>query len=501
MRIAIEAQRIFRKDKHGMDFVILETLKELQKRKDGNEYYVFVAPGEDWCLEESENLHIIELRCPTYPLWEQIALPQAVRKLKADLLHCTSNTAPLWCPVPLVLTLHDIIYLEPRQHRSPSFYQEMGWHYRRLIVPRILKKARNIITVSQFECTRIREALQLPKEVIKAVYNGYSAYFTMQETPDESIVQKYIPHPDFLFFLGNTDPKKNAARTLKAYALYLKASQTKRPLLIADLKEEYIDQLLQQEGITGIKEHLYYPGYIGNKDLATLYNAAFAFLYPSLRESFGIPILEAMACGTPVVTGNVSAMPEVAGKGAILVDPQEPQKIADALLRLENDATLYQQQVEYGIQRSQLFSWRNTAESLLKDSGDALNSGTKSTLDGLSALLRRGVVGLNQTGTIRSAKNTLTDLIDDEWNSHAGEDNNVLLMDASAAPVSMTDARNANTTSIQFVMRTQEIKEGDAAKEEQTQEETAKTTFWQRVAAMFVDLWNFIKGIFGGKKD
>lgn len=208
MRIAIEAQRIFRKDKHGMDFVILETLKELQKRKDGNEYYVFVAPGEDWCLEESENLHIIELRCPTYPLWEQIALPQAVRKLKADLLHCTSNTAPLWCPVPLVLTLHDIIYLEPRQHRSPSFYQEMGWHYRRLIVPRILKKARNIITVSQFECTRIREALQLPKEVIKAVYNGYSAYFTMQETPDESIVQKYIPHPDFLFFLGNTDPKR-----------------------------------------------------------------------------------------------------------------------------------------------------------------------------------------------------------------------------------------------------------------------------------------------------
>jgi hypothetical protein len=238
MRIAIEAQRIFRKDKHGMDFVILETLKELQKRKDGNEYYVFVAPGEDRCLEESENLHIIELRCPTYPLWEQIALPQAVRKLKADLLHCTSNTAPLWCPVPLVLTLHDIIYLEPRQHRSPSFYQEMGWHYRRLIVPRILKKARKIITVSQFECTRIREALQLPKEVIKAVYNGYSAYFTMQETPDESIVQKYIPHPDFLFFLGNTDPKKNAARTLKAYALYLKASQTKRPLLIADLKEE-----------------------------------------------------------------------------------------------------------------------------------------------------------------------------------------------------------------------------------------------------------------------
>ncbi len=366
MKIAIEAQRIFRKDKHGMDFVILETLKELQKRKDGNEYYVFVAPGEDRCLEESENLHIMELRCPTYPLWEQIALPQAVGKLKADLLHCTSNTAPLWCPVPLVLTLHDIIYLEPRRHRSPSFYQEMGWHYRRLVVPRILKKARKIITVSEFERTRIQEVLQLPPEAIKAVYNGYSTYFAMQEKLDGSIVQKYIPHPGFLFFLGNTDPKKNAARTLKAYALYLETSKVKRPLLIADLKEEYIDRLLRQEGITGIKKHLYSPGYISNKDLVTLYNAAFAFLYPSLRESFGIPMLEAMACGTPVVAGNVSAMPEVAGKGAFLVDPRKPQEIAAALLRLENDATLYRQQVNYSLERVKSFSWAHTAEEYVR---------------------------------------------------------------------------------------------------------------------------------------
>ena len=103
-------------------------------------------------------------------------------------------------------------------------------------------------------------------------------------------------------------------------------------------------------------------GYIPNSDLPAIYNRASAFLYTSLRESFGIPLVEAMACGTPVVTGNVSAMPEVAGKGAILVDPQEPQKIADALLRLENDATLYQQQVNYSLERVKLFSWRHTAQ-------------------------------------------------------------------------------------------------------------------------------------------
>lgn len=366
MKIAIEAQRIFRRDKHGMDFVVLEVLRELQKRKDGNEYYVLVAPGEDCCLKESDNLHIIELRCPTYPLWEQIALPRAVRRLKVDILHCTSNTAPLWCPIPLVLTLHDIIYLEPRQHRSPSLYQEMGWHYRRLVVPRILKKCKKIITVSHFECTRIREALHLPNRQITVVYNGYSTHFRKNETLDENIIQKYIPQEGFLFFLGNTDPKKNAARTLKAYSLYLKASAIKRPLLIADLKEEHIDALLQQEGITDIKAHLFYPGYIDNRDLVTLYSAAFAFLYPSLRESFGIPMLEAMACGTPVITSNTSAMPEVAGADAILVNPQMPSEIADAILQLEKNNDFYRQQSAYGLERVKQFSWKSTAEEYVK---------------------------------------------------------------------------------------------------------------------------------------
>lgn len=361
MRIAIEAQRIFRRDKHGMDFVILEVLKELREQQDGNEYYVFVAPGEDRCLEESEHLKIMELRCPTYPLWEQVALPWAVRRLKTDLLHCTSNTAPLWCPVPLVLTLHDIIYLEPRSHRSPSLYQEMGWHYRRMVVPRILKKCKKIITVSHFECNRIREALHLPAGQVTAVYNGYNTHFRKIDSINKGIVRKYIPQEDFLFFLGNTDSKKNAVRTLKAYTLYLKTSTVKRPLLIADLKEAYIDTLLRQEGLTEIKKYLYYPGYIANHDLATLYNAAFAFLYPSLRESFGIPILEAMACGTPVITGNTSAMPEVAGEGAVLVNPHSPQEIANALLRLESDSDFYRQQVAYGLERVQLFSWESTA--------------------------------------------------------------------------------------------------------------------------------------------
>lgn len=366
MNIAIEAQRIFRSNKHGMDFVALETIRELQKRNDGNHYYVFIAPGEDHCLNESENLTIVELPTKNYLLWEQIALPHALKKYPIDLLHCTSNTAPLCCPVPLVLTLHDIIYLEPRQHSSPSLYQELGWHYRKFVVPRILKKCKQIITVSKFECERIRTALNIAEGRVTAIYNGFSNHFRPQPKIDLKVVEKYIPQAGYLFFLGNTDAKKNAARTLKAYSLYLQQSTIKRPLLIADLSWEYIDKLLKQEDITEIRSYLHAPGYIVNSDLSTLYNAAFAFLYTSLRESFGIPMLEAMACGTPIITSNTSAMPEVAGTGTQLIDPYKPEEIANAILRLEQDEAFYQSQVNYGIERVKQFSWAHTANELAK---------------------------------------------------------------------------------------------------------------------------------------
>ena len=365
MKIAIEAQRIFRPNKHGMDFVALETIRELQKIDHENEYFIFVSPGPDHCLNESDNMHIVELRCPSYPLWEQVALPRAVARVRPDLLHCTSNTAPVKCPVPLVLTLHDIIFLEKRQSSSRSLYQEMGWHYRRLVVPRILSECRKIITVSNFECNRIREALNLPKDRLTAVYNGYSPHFR-QMPPAPEIVHKYIPSDDYLFFLGNTVPKKNTPRVLKAYGLYLRKSEHKRPLLIADLKEEAIDGIFSAEGIKEVKPYLSFPGYIPNADLAALYNGAFAFLYPSLRESFGIPMLESMACGTPVIAGNTSAMPEIAGEGALLADPLDENDIARKILLLEEDDTFYQQQVDYGLERVKLFSWRKSAEALLK---------------------------------------------------------------------------------------------------------------------------------------
>lgn len=366
MKIAIEAQRIFRKNKHGMDFVALESIRELQRSDKTNEYYILVSPGEDRCLEETSNFHIVEVKMPSYPLWEQIGLPLALKKIKPDLLHCTSNTAPLYCNVPLVLTLHDVIFMEKRQgKKSSSLYQQMGWYYRRWNVPRVLKKCRRIITVSHFEAARISSIMHIPSGSITPVYNGYSRHFHQLQDIEET-VGRYCSHKNYFFFLGNTDPKKNTPRTLKAYSIYLKQTATPASLLIADLSESVIDGYLKEADIEFVKPHLICPGYIPNTDLPAIYNGAKAFVYTSLRESFGIPILEAMACGTPVITSNTSAIPEIAGEGAILVDPTNEEAIAEEMLRLEQNAQYRNNQIEYGLQRVKTFSWETTAKELLK---------------------------------------------------------------------------------------------------------------------------------------
>lgn len=364
MRIGIEAQRIFRKNKHGMDYVVLQEIRELQKIDTRNEYFVFVAPGDDRCLEDTQNVHILEIGGDFYPLWEQVTLLKAANELNLDMLHCTSNTAPIRCKIPLILTLHDIIFLEPRDKANKSLYQNMGWFYRRLVVPRILKKCKRIITVSNFEKNNIMSKLDLPQGKIAMIYNGYNEWFKPLDDT-EQIYKKYIDSSGYFFFLGNTDPKKNTERTLVAYSKYLEKSDVKRRLLMADLDKSFLSSIIERNHIENILPQIVMPGYIVNKDLPYIYNNAFAFLYTSLRESFGIPLLEAMACGTPVITSNTSSMPEIGGPEAILINPEDPDEIAEKMLRLEKDEALYQRQKKIGPIRAKCFSWQQTAEHLL----------------------------------------------------------------------------------------------------------------------------------------
>lgn len=212
MRIGIEAQRIFRKKKHGMDMVALELLKALQKIDHPHEVVVFVKPDEDEaCLEATNNMKIVKVKSAPYPIWEQILLPAAAAKEKVDILHCTSNTAPVFLKMPLVLTLHDIIYLEKINMSEGTTYQKFGNLYRRFNVPMIVPKAKKILTVSDFENKRIKEHFNIQDDRVITVYNGVGPHFKRINDPKvlAETKAKYQLPDQFIFFLGNTDPKKN----------------------------------------------------------------------------------------------------------------------------------------------------------------------------------------------------------------------------------------------------------------------------------------------------
>ncbi|WP_460939399.1 glycosyltransferase family 4 protein [Spirosoma humi] len=367
MRIGIEAQRLLRPHKHGMDIVALETIRALSTSVQ-HEFVIFVKPDTDRTgLPDSPNVELVELDRGPYPIWEQYALPKAVKQYGVDLLHCTANTAPLQVSVPLVLTLHDIIFLENQPLLRGSWYQRFGNQYRRWNVPQIVSKCDRIITVSDFERQRIIDHLKLDPDQVVTIYNGVSDKFRLIDDHDQlaSVRIEYNLPKEFIFFLGNTDPKKNVPGVLKSLLLLKKQGQLTLPVVISNLTAASLNAILTDIDGQILTENIILCGYVPNSVLPLVYNAATIFLCPSLRESFGLPILEAMACGTPVLTSSTSSMPEVADDAALLVDPTSVEAMALQLSNLIQQPTLRAELRTRGLARAASFSWQSAANKLL----------------------------------------------------------------------------------------------------------------------------------------
>lgn len=373
MKIAIEGQRLFRTKKHGMDMVVLELINELQKIDHENEYVVFVKPDEDTeTLKNTANFKIVELAGGPYPTWEQFALPKAAKKEGCDILHCTSNTAPINPGMPLIVTLHDIIYLEGISifKKGGTWYQKFGNMYRRYVVPIVVKKSDKIITVSKFERNRIKEFFGLPQldQSLVAIYNGVTEHFAPVTDKAElkRVKEKYKLPDRYFFFLGNTDPKKNTPGVLKAFSDYLKKTKEDVYLVMLDYEKQSLNNILNDINAPELIDRIILTGYVINSDLPSIYNQCEIFLYPSLRESFGIPMLEAMRCGVPVITSNTSSMPEVSGGAAYIVDPYKPEEITNAIIEINSNKQLRDDLVKKGLKQAEKFSWNNMALEVLE---------------------------------------------------------------------------------------------------------------------------------------
>ncbi|MFZ4797221.1 MAG: glycosyltransferase family 4 protein [Bacteroidia bacterium] len=364
MKIGIEAQRIFRKRKHGMDMVALELIKQLQIFDTKNEYFIFVNNTEDMsALPSAPNFNIVKVKASTYPIWEQYYLPKAIKKTGIDILHCTSNTAPIFLKVPLILTLHDIIYLEKWNFTEGTNYQIVGNLYRRWNVPIVVKFAKHILTVSDFEKDKIVKYFGFNNNQVSTAYNGVGNHFkTVLDTNELARVKKLYNLPDdYMFYLGNTDPKKNVVGVLKALSILKNQGLLKSKLVMFDINREFIHDVMKQINDMTLMEDIVFCDYVPNVDLPAIYSQANLFLYPSIRESFGIPLLEAMACGAPIITSNTSSMPEVAGDAALFVNPFEANEIANAIIELQKNSNKRQELILNGKKRVEHFTWKSNA--------------------------------------------------------------------------------------------------------------------------------------------
>lgn len=374
MRIGIEAQRLFRPHKHGMDRVALELIKNLQRIDKVNEYFIFVKPDQDRdVLKHTDNFKIVEVPGGPYPLWEQFQLPKFVKQYQCDLLHCTSNTAPLKVQSKVITTLHDIIFKEESILKqllsSASWYQKIGNLYRRFLVNDVVKKSKHLITVSNFENQNIKKVFKLENQKVTTVHNGVNKQFNNQFTTEqkEAVRSQYQLPENFLFHIGNKDPRKNTKRLLDAFCELKQTKFSNAKLVMAGVNEETLDAMLKDMFVPlALKKDIVLTGYIEDEDLPIIYSLAQVFLFPSLREGFGIPILEAMASGVPVITSNTSSMPEVAGKSALLINPYNTQELTQAMVKLLSDENFRNILIQKGLKQSREFSWNQSAKKVLK---------------------------------------------------------------------------------------------------------------------------------------
>ena len=370
MKIGIEAQRLFRKNKFGMDIVVLELIKNLQKIDHENEYFIFVAPGENDFLKETDNFNICEIDMKLYPVWEQIGLVLTAKNMKLDMLHLTANTAPLWTRIPYILTLHDTITLEQSSYlrQGKTMYQWAGHQYRRFVIPRAASRSKHIITVSETEKQNIIHRLHIDPEKITVIHNGVGDCFNpvMDKEVIRQFNEKYRLPQKYILSIGNTEPRKNTVNLLKAYSEYYTHSAEKRALVLSHNDRSAFKMQVQQAGLSEqVKRKIIMLGYVRSADMPVLFSEAGMFVYPSQREGFGIPILEAMTSGTPVITSDTSSMPEVGGNAARYANPFDFKDIAEQMLYLEVHPEQCDEMIKAGLLQSKKFSWKNTAQNVL----------------------------------------------------------------------------------------------------------------------------------------
>ncbi len=365
MKIGIDARFLTHPQKGGFKTYTENLVAALACVDHENDYVLYVdrAPDQNTRLPQQLNFSykiLKQLPGIGMPWREQVGVSLQTARDRIDLLHSPCLTAPLAHGCPLVMTIHDMIWLFPQQYsrsgKSSLQWKLMEWY--QLRVPRIASRhAAAIITVSQLSKEDIIKHLEVDPSLVHVTHEAVSSAFQPVQDPKQAQVMrvKYGLESKFILAIGSSDPRKNIATLVNAYAGLPENLRAEYHLAIvwtASVLATSISQIIQELGIDPFVHFLFQ---VPNEDLVFLYNEASLFVFPSLYEGFGLPVLEAMACGTPVVAANTSSIPEIAGDAALLVEPKDIDGISGAIARVLTDHQLSSRMMNKGLERNASF--------------------------------------------------------------------------------------------------------------------------------------------------
>jgi glycosyltransferase involved in cell wall biosynthesis len=371
-KIAINAQKLStRQSFHaaGSSRYVFNLLKEIRRLDPAEEVIAYladeVAPPPE--LAPTAHFRIRSAGMPTVNpalrvAWEQLVFPRALHHDRISLLHGPINALPLGWAGPSVVTILDLTFM-----LIPSTIRRASRAYLRWIVRSSARRASQIITISESTRRDVIRLLGVSPERVTRIYCGVDDRFTPEPRSAnvKELRQRAGLPAEFILYLGTIEPRKNLTRLIDAYSMLRRRDATRLPLVLAGGRGWGDDVITARARGSGFEADIYFPGFVPEHEIPLWYNASTLFVYPSEYEGFGLPPLEALACGVPVIASNTSSLPEVLGDAAVLVDPTSVPAIADGMQRVLDDDVLRSRLISQGLEQARRFSWRGMAEETL----------------------------------------------------------------------------------------------------------------------------------------
>jgi glycosyltransferase involved in cell wall biosynthesis len=367
MTIAINTRFLLNDYLEGYGYFVFETFKLITNaHKDHRFIFIFDRPYNQRFIF-SENITPVIAGPPArHPLlwkyWYDVKIPAVLKKYKADVFVSADGYCSLKTKIPQVMVVHDLAFLHYPSHAKKSHLR-----YFKRQMPKFVQKATVIATVSGFSKKDLIERYKIPAEKINVVYSAAKEIFKpSSEEVKLGTKNKYSDGKEYFLYVGAIHPRKNLLNLLKAFSLFKKRLKSNMKLILVGRLAWKYESFIKKLKNYKYRDDVVMPGYTGEPELAKIVGSAYALVYPSLLEGFGVPVLEAMQCETPVITSINSSMQEIAKGAALYADPNSHEDIADKMMRMYKDEKLRNELIEEGKSVSTEYSWDRTAELLWK---------------------------------------------------------------------------------------------------------------------------------------